>query len=146
MVCQISAQVNPSVAARLQSSGGNARTLALSVHATMTHVGDRLWADTFISEDLTIDGDIKAQSANLVIAGRVRGDIQAKALEIQPQGQVAGSITAEAVTIHGRQSGKISCDELALMAGSDVKADVAAKSMVSEKKTRLSGKVEITGE
>ena len=54
-------------------------------------------------------------------------------------------ISAETVNIQGVQSGRIKCTELSLEKSSDVKADVSARTLISEKGARLVGKVQISG-
>lgn len=99
---------------------------------------------TVIEEDLSIDGNVRSEEGDILVKGRITGDVTARTVEINPGGEVTGAITADAVTIHGRQSGRIKCDELALQKDAEVKADVVAKTMSSEKGARLVGKVQIT--
>jgi len=102
-------------------------------------------ADSLISEDLKIEGDIDAGGGKVIVVGQVTGDIKAGAVEVQGKGMVTGAINADNVLVQGSQSGRITCSELTLSSTSDVKSDVKARSMVSEKGARLRGKVEITG-
>jgi cytoskeletal protein CcmA (bactofilin family) len=100
---------------------------------------------TEISEDLTIDGNITSDGGEVTVKGSVNGDVSARSVDIQAAGQVNGAITADMVTITGRQSGRIKCSELALQKNAEVKADVTAQTMSSEKGARLVGRVQITG-
>ncbi|MBT8474686.1 MAG: polymer-forming cytoskeletal protein [Alphaproteobacteria bacterium] len=101
--------------------------------------------DSLISDDLTIEGDIEVKSGKLVVAGKVDGNITADSVEVREGGAVQGAVKAENVNIQGKHSGKIDCTELSLNARSDVRSDVTAKSMTSEKGAKLVGKVQITG-
>jgi len=102
-------------------------------------------ADSRISEDLKIEGNLDAGNGKVIVAGEVTGDVRANSVEIQKSGSVKGTVTAETVLIQGDQTGKISCSELTLSASSVVSSDVTAKTMVSEKGAKLRGKVAITG-
>ena len=102
-------------------------------------------ADSLISDDLKIEGDINAKDGKIVVAGQIAGDINAGSVEIQAQGSVKGAIEAGTVLVHGRQVGKVTCSELTLTAKSEVQSDVVAKSMSSEKGAKLRGKVQISG-
>jgi cytoskeletal protein CcmA (bactofilin family) len=98
-----------------------------------------------IEEDLTIEGNVTSKEGEIDVKGKVTGDVDARAVDVHPGGRVDGAISAEAVTIQGAQSGRIKCTELSLVKTADVKADVAARTLVSEKGARLVGKVQITG-
>lgn len=98
-----------------------------------------------IEQDLIIEGNISSKQGEIEIKGRVTGDLDANTVEIRPGGQVQGAIQAEIVRIEGSHAGTISCGDLVLDAEADVKADVTARTLVSEKGARLNGKVQITG-
>lgn len=102
-------------------------------------------ANSVIEEDLVIDGNIEAKDGSIAVKGRVTGDIDAKSVEVQAGGRVSGSVTAQSVSILGSHSGSIKCDELSLQQSADVKSDVTARVMSSEKGAKLVGKIEITG-
>ena len=97
-------------------------------------------AESLISQDLKVEGSIEAGQGTVVVAGEVVGDIKAGSVQINGGGNVNGAITAETVQIQGSQAGKVSCSELNLSASADVKSDVQAKSMISEKGAKLRGK------
>ena len=101
--------------------------------------------NSVIEEDLIVDGNIEAKEGSVAVKGRVTGDIAARAIEVLEGGQVKGAMSAESVSILGTHAGSISCDELSLHSTSDVKSDVTAKRMSSEKGAKLVGKVQITG-
>ncbi len=98
-----------------------------------------------IEEDLTIEGNITSQEGEIEVKGRVKGDIASRSVDVNAGGRVEGAISAETVKIQGGHAGQIKCTELALEKDADVKADVTAQTMVSEKGARLVGKVQITG-
>lgn len=98
-----------------------------------------------IEEDLTIDGNVTSESGDVHVKGTVNGDIKARSVDVHAMGQVKGAIEAERVRIQGRQSGRIKCSELALDHEAEVKSDVTAQTLASEKGARLVGKVQITG-
>jgi cytoskeletal protein CcmA (bactofilin family) len=98
-----------------------------------------------IEEDLAIDGNIATQDGEVDVKGRVTGDIIARSVDVHASGSVQGAIEADTVRIGGRQSGRIKCAELSLEKDAEVKADVTAHTLTSEKGARLVGKVQITG-
>lgn len=98
-----------------------------------------------IEEDLVIDGNITSQDGDIEVKGRVTGDITARSVDVHANGSVQGAIAADTVRIGGRQSGRIKCDELSLDKSAEVKADITAQTLTSEKGARLVGKVQITG-
>lgn len=98
-----------------------------------------------IEEDLIIDGNITSKDGEIDVKGRVKGDISAKGVSVSTNGEVTGAISAGAVRIQGRHTGQIDCTELALEKNAEVKADVKAQTLSSEKGARLVGKVQITG-
>lgn len=98
-----------------------------------------------IEEDLTIEGNVTSKEGEVDVKGKVAGDVEARAVDVHPGGRVDGAIAAETVTIQGAQSGRIKCTELSLVKSADVKADVTARTLISEKGARLVGKVQITG-
>lgn len=98
-----------------------------------------------IEEDLTIEGNITSKEGEIEVKGRVMGDMAARSVDIHPGGRVEGAIEAETVRIQGGQSGRIKCGELSLDKDADVKADVAARTLISEKGAKLAGTVQITG-
>lgn len=98
-----------------------------------------------IEEDLIIDGNITSKDGDIDVKGRVKGDISAKGVSVSTNGEVTGAISAGAVRIQGRHTGQIECTELALEKNAEVKADVKAQTLSSEKGARLVGKVQITG-
>jgi cytoskeletal protein CcmA (bactofilin family) len=98
-----------------------------------------------IEEDLIIDGNITSKDGDIDVKGRVKGDISAKGVSVSTNGEVTGAISAGAVRIQGRHTGQIDCTELALEKNAEVKADVKAQTLSSEKGARLVGKVQITG-
>jgi cytoskeletal protein CcmA (bactofilin family) len=100
---------------------------------------------TVIEEDLTIDGNLTSEDGDLTVKGRVTGDITARSIDVHATGQVNGAISAADVIIQGKQSGRIKCVELSLQKDAEVKADVIAQTLSSEKGARLVGKVQITG-
>lgn len=102
-------------------------------------------ADSLISGDLTVEGNLDAGSGKVIVAGKVTGDVKAQSVEVQKNGSVNGAISADTVHIHGTQTGKITCTELSLASSSDVRSDVNATSMASEKGAKLRGKVSISG-
>jgi cytoskeletal protein CcmA (bactofilin family) len=91
-----------------------------------------------IEEDLTIEGNIASEGGDIEVKGRVTVDVHVG-------GEVQGAVTAETVKVQGRQSGRIQCTELSLEKNAEVKADVTAQTLISEKGARLVGKVQITG-
>ncbi|MDH5529796.1 MAG: polymer-forming cytoskeletal protein [Paracoccaceae bacterium] len=100
---------------------------------------------TVIEEDLTVTGSITSASGDVAVKGRVTGDITAKTVDIQLSGEVKGGIDAESVNVQGKQSGQIKCAELSLEKTANVKSDVVAQSLSSEKGAKLVGKVQVTG-
>lgn len=102
-------------------------------------------ANSVIEEDLVVDGNIQAKEGGVAVKGRVSGDIDAKSVEVLAGGQVQGAMAAETVSITGSHSGSIKCGELSLQGTADVKSDVTARMMSSEKGAKLVGKVQITG-
>ena len=102
-------------------------------------------AKTVIMEDLTVEGDISADGGEVSIKGKVSGDITARSVEVLAGCEVTGAIKADIVEIEGRVTGSVACKDLSLKSTSDVKADVTAATMVSEKGGKLTGKVQITG-
>lgn len=102
-------------------------------------------ADSLISEDLKVEGNLDADGGKVVVAGEITGDVKAQSVEVGSKGSVKGAIAADTVVIQGTQSGKIDCSELTLSASSTVNSDVSAKSMISEKGAKLRGKVAISG-
>ncbi len=98
-----------------------------------------------IEEDLTIDGNVVSKDGDIDVKGKVTGDITSRSVDVHVSGKVQGAITADAVTIQGTHSGRIECSELALEKNAEVKADVKAQTLSSEKGARLVGKVQITG-
>ena len=79
------------------------------------------------------------------VKGKVTGDITSRSVNVHTSGRVQGSIKADAVTIQGVHTGSIECNELALEKNAEVKSDVKAQTLSSEKGARLVGKVQITG-
>lgn len=102
-------------------------------------------ADSIISEDLKVEGDLDAHGGKVIVAGQITGDIKAQSVEVRNPGSVKGTITADDVHILGTQEGTITCSELTLSASAVVTSDVTAKSMISEKGAKLRGKVSISG-
>ncbi|MGB3147278.1 MAG: polymer-forming cytoskeletal protein [Paracoccaceae bacterium] len=102
-------------------------------------------AQSVIEEDLTIVGNITSDGGAVQIKGTVTGDVAAQAVDVHVSGQVTGAIVADVVKVQGRQSGKIKCAELSLERLAEVKADVTAQTMTSEKGAKLVGKVQISG-
>jgi cytoskeletal protein CcmA (bactofilin family) len=102
-------------------------------------------SQSVIEEDLTIDGNITSDGGDVHVKGSVTGDITARAVDVHTTGQVKGAIEADQVKIQGKQSGRIKCAELALEKLAEVKSDVTAQTLSSEKGARLIGKVQITG-
>ncbi|MGB3313999.1 MAG: polymer-forming cytoskeletal protein [Albidovulum sp.] len=98
-----------------------------------------------IEEDLNIEGNVTSKDGEVDVKGKVTGDVEARAVDVHPGGRVDGAISAETVTVQGAQSGRIKCTELSLVKTADVKADVTARTLISEKGARLVGKVQITG-
>lgn len=98
-----------------------------------------------IEEDLTIDGNVSSENGDVHVKGTVTGDIRARSVDVHAMGHVKGAVEADHVRIQGRQSGRIKCLELALDANAEVKSDVIAQTLTSEKGARLIGKVQITG-
>ncbi len=98
-----------------------------------------------IEEDLTIEGNIASKDGDVDVKGRVTGDIASRSVDVHVGGRVDGAIEADTVKIQGAQSGRIKCAELSLEANAEVKADVTAQTLISEKGARLVGKVQITG-
>ncbi|MEZ5778962.1 MAG: polymer-forming cytoskeletal protein [Paracoccaceae bacterium] len=98
-----------------------------------------------IEQDLTVDGNVTSKEGDIEVKGRVTGDIVSRSVDVHVSGQVQGAITADLVTIQGRHSGRIECSELSLQKEAEVKADVKAQTLSSEKGARLVGKVQITG-
>jgi len=98
-----------------------------------------------IEEDLTIDGNIVSAGGDVNVKGTVNGDITARSVDVAVTGQVKGAIEADMVKVQGKQSGRIKCSELALERQAEVKSDVTAQTLSSEKGARLIGKVQITG-
>ena len=101
--------------------------------------------NSVIEEDLIIDGNIEAKDGSVAVKGRITGDISAKTVEVLAGGQVQGAVSADSVSILGSHSGSIKCSELSLQSSADVKSDVTAQMMSSEKGAKLVGKVDITG-
>jgi cytoskeletal protein CcmA (bactofilin family) len=110
-----------------------------------TTIAGATMSNSVIEEDLVVDGNITSQDGTVAVKGRVTGDIVAKSVDVHVSGQVNGAVSADTVNIQGRQSGRIKCSELSLQKHSEVKADVTAQTMSSEKGARLVGKVQITG-
>ncbi|WP_146591823.1 bactofilin family protein [Puniceibacterium confluentis] len=102
-------------------------------------------ARTIIEEDLTIEGNIKSQDGNVDIKGRVIGDVTAQAVVVQGGGSVDGAVYATTVTLEGKHTGSLQCDDLKLASSSHVQADVVAKTMTVESGAHVVGKVHITG-
>lgn len=102
-------------------------------------------SQSVIEEDLTIDGNIVSDGGAVHVKGNVTGDIVARSVDVHATGQVKGAIEAEQVKIQGKQSGRIKCAELSLEKLAEVKSDVTAQTLSSEKGARLIGKVQITG-
>lgn len=102
-------------------------------------------SQSIIEEDLEITGNITSNGGDVNVKGTVTGDITARAVEVHGSGQVKGAITAETVRIQGKLAGRIKCTELSLDNMAEVKADVFAQVMSSEKGARITGKVQITG-
>lgn len=100
---------------------------------------------TVIGQDLTIDGNVTSKDGDIEIKGRVTGDITSHSVDVSAEGTVHGAIKAEQVVIQGHHSGSIECSELSLQQAAEVKADVKAKTLSSEKGAKLVGKVEISG-
>lgn len=98
-----------------------------------------------IEEDLVIDGNVTSPDGDIEVKGRVTGDITARSVDVHANGSVQGAIAAATVRIGGRQSGRIKCDALSLDKSAEVKADITAQTLTSEKGARLVGKVQITG-
>lgn len=98
-----------------------------------------------IEEDLIIDGNITSDDGDIEVKGRVNGDVTGKAVSVHTNGEVTGALVAGSVRIQGRHTGRIDCTELALEKNAEVKADVKAQTLSSEKGARLVGKVQITG-
>lgn len=98
-----------------------------------------------IEEDLIIDGNVTSEDGDIEVKGRVNGDIAGKSVAVHAHGEVTGALVAGAVRIQGRHTGRIDCTELALEKNAEVKADVKAQTLSSEKGARLVGKVQITG-
>ncbi len=98
-----------------------------------------------IEEDLIIDGNITSDEGDIEVKGRVNGDVSGKSVSVHAHGEVTGALVASAVRIQGRHTGRIDCTELALEKNAEVKADVKAQTLSSEKGARLVGKVQITG-
>jgi len=98
-----------------------------------------------IEEDLIIEGNIASKDGDIEVKGQVKGDVTGESVSVHTHGNVTGAIKAASVRIQGRHTGQIECTELALEKTAEVKADVKAQTLSSEKGARLVGKVQITG-
>jgi len=102
-------------------------------------------AGSVIEKDLVVDGNISSAGGAISVKGRVKGDIAAQSVHVEGGGNVDGAVSADVVTISGNQSGSVKCKELSLGATSEVKSQVTAQTMTSEKGAKLVGEVRITG-
>ena len=100
---------------------------------------------TIIKQDLVIDGNITSSGGSVSVKGKVTGDITAKQVDVAMGGQVNGSVTADTVNIQGQQAGSVKCTELSLGSTSEVKSQIMAQTMTSEKGAKLVGEVQISG-
>ncbi|MGB7263607.1 MAG: polymer-forming cytoskeletal protein, partial [Albidovulum sp.] len=90
-------------------------------------------------------GNVSSKDGDIDVKGRVTGDITARSVDVHMGGQVSGTIAAGDVRIQGNHTGRIDCTELSLEKSAEVKADVKAQTLSSEKGSRLVGKIQITG-
>lgn len=100
---------------------------------------------TVIETDLVVQGNMTAADGVVTVKGKVAGDITARSVDVAAGGNVEGAVTADNVSIEGNQSGSVKCTELTLGATSEVNSQVTAKTMVSEKGSKLVGEVRISG-
>lgn len=98
-----------------------------------------------IEEDLTVEGDVKSTKGTVEVKGKVLGNVEAASVSLHQSGDIDGAITASSVSLQGDYKGTLKCDDLHVAATSNVKGDVSAKTMTTERGAILIGKVNIAG-
>ncbi|MGA9436366.1 MAG: polymer-forming cytoskeletal protein, partial [Roseobacter sp.] len=74
-----------------------------------------------IEEDLTLDGNLSSKEGGVEVKGKVLGNVTAVSVIIRDKGTIDGALTATSVSIEGRYSGTLKCEDLEVTATSDVK-------------------------
>ena len=95
---------------------------------------------TFISSDMSVEGDISSQS-DIEVDGKVTGNLSGEVISILSSGSVDGSISCTSVNVDGNVSGKISVQDLAVNSTGKVSADVTYQSIATQKGARIDGKL-----
>ncbi|MFV0296506.1 MAG: polymer-forming cytoskeletal protein [Hyphomicrobiaceae bacterium] len=106
-------------------------------------------ASSIIGHDLELRGtDIKIiVRGRLRVDGRIAGEVYGKEITIGPDAQVSGKIVAERVLIHGMvSSGEIHSNEVALLSGSHVEADIHHRRLAIEEGAMFDGRSRRTPE
>lgn len=98
-----------------------------------------------IEEDLTVEGDIKSTKGTVEVKGKVLGNVEAASVSLHQNGDIEGAITANSVSLQGGYQGTLKCDDLHVAATSNVRGDVSARTMTTERGAILVGKVNISG-
>ncbi len=100
---------------------------------------------SIIEEDLTIEGNIKSSDGSVEVRGKLIGDLSAQSVVVQAGGLVDGAVSAKNVSVEGKHTGKLDCDDLKLASTSEIQADVTARTMTTESGAKIAGTVKISG-
>lgn len=102
-------------------------------------------AETRISEDVTITGDLKCRGP-IEVWGTIHGDIVAARLTIMIGGRVEGNIEADELLVCGEHSGTATCSTVAISEDAVVRSTIISKKLACEAGATISGRFEVIGE
>lgn len=97
-----------------------------------------------ISEDMTVDGDIKS-TGTVLIRGAVNGNVSATKLGVAVDGKIKGQVTAETAELMGSQQGKVAVKHLSIVGSANVSGDVVCDEIIVENGAHISGKFNVKG-
>ena len=98
---------------------------------------------TVIEEDLVVNGNMTSENADISVKGRVVGDISALSVVVDQKGETNGALRAKTVSIHGRQTGSVTCQNLSLGPDSEVMSKVVAETLTTERGAKLVGDIKV---
>ena len=102
-------------------------------------------ADSRISEDITITGDLTCEGP-VELWGTIKGDIVAIRLEIMSGGRVEGNVELDELIIRGEHEGTATCSSIEVSAGAVLRSNISARTLACERGAKISGTIEIVGE
>ncbi len=100
--------------------------------------------NSFVAEDLTIDGNLKSDKGSVEINGKVTGDVSALSVVLRAGASVKGAVTAKTVIVEGKHQGTLTSDDLALSSTAAVQAEISAQTLTVESGAAINGKMQVS--